>query len=196
LTTLSVPVADDAPRREPAPGDLELIRQFVNTFDVESADEELSSPEGLHTWLADRGLVSAGQRLTAADVAITHELREALREVLEGNAGHTVPTAALRTVDRIAGGIPLHVRLQGGPRLDSDQQAGVAPAIGHLLAVIYASMTLGTWQRLKVCRNDECRWAYYDHSRNRSGAWCTMAICGNRMKGRTFRQRRVGSPAG
>ena len=52
-------------------------------------------------------------------------------------------------------------------------------------------MRVGTWERLKVCRNDECQWAFYDHSRNHSGAWCTMAICGNRMKGRAFRTRRA-----
>jgi len=63
------------------------------------------------------------------------------------------------------------------------------PAIGRFLAIIHESITQGTWQRLKVCRNDICRWAFYDSSRNRSGAWCTMAICGNRMKGRTFRSR-------
>jgi predicted RNA-binding Zn ribbon-like protein len=50
-------------------------------------------------------------------------------------------------------------------------------------------MTLGTFERLKICRNDECQWAFYDHSRNRSGVWCTMAVCGNRMKGRAFRTR-------
>ena len=76
------------------------------------------------------------------------------------------------------------------------QEAGVAPAIGQLLALIYQAMITGTWQRLKICRNDECRWAYYDRSRNRSGAWCTMAVCGNRMKGRTFRRRRVARSAG
>jgi predicted RNA-binding Zn ribbon-like protein len=46
---------------------------------------------------------------------------------------------------------------------------------------------------LKICTNDECQWAFYDHSRNRSGAWCTMAVCGNRMKGRAFRRRQAES---
>ena len=36
-THLTIPVAGDAPRRDPAPGELELIRQLVNTYDVEDA---------------------------------------------------------------------------------------------------------------------------------------------------------------
>ncbi|HKC76276.1 MAG TPA: CGNR zinc finger domain-containing protein [Chloroflexota bacterium] len=44
--------------------------------------------------------------------------------------------------------------------------------------------------RLKICRNETCRWAFYDYSKNRSGAWCTMAVCGSRSKARTYRQRR------
>jgi predicted RNA-binding Zn ribbon-like protein len=51
-------------------------------------------------------------------------------------------------------------------------------------------MVDGTWPRFKTCRNDECRWAFYDHSKNRSGTWCTMADCGDKLKARAYRQRR------
>jgi predicted RNA-binding Zn ribbon-like protein len=47
----------------------------------------------------------------------------------------------------------------------------------------------GSWQRLKACADEECRWAFYDHSRNRSGRWCSMATCGNQQKARTYRER-------
>ena len=29
----------------------------------------------------------------------------------------------------------------------------------------------GIWWRLKICSYDDCRWAYYDHSKNRSRSW-------------------------
>ncbi|MGZ6979737.1 MAG: CGNR zinc finger domain-containing protein, partial [Acidimicrobiia bacterium] len=41
----------------------------------------------------------------------------------------------------------------------------------------------------KACRHDECQWAFYDRSRNRSGQWCVMAVCGNRNKARSYRER-------
>ena len=47
----------------------------------------------------------------------------------------------------------------------------------------------GTWSRLKLCANPDCDWAFYDRSRNRQGAWCTMEVCGNRLKNRRFRAR-------
>jgi predicted RNA-binding Zn ribbon-like protein len=50
-------------------------------------------------------------------------------------------------------------------------------------------MTDGTWKRLKACRNHGCRWAFYDYSKNRSGSWCSMQLCGNRTKTRSYRRR-------
>ena len=193
VTALTVPTASDAARRPPAPGRLELVRQFVNTFDVEANWEAFTSPAALSAWLAERGLVPAGRRLTDRDVADARALREALRDVLAANAGHTDGPNARRRLDRITARYPLRMRMNGGARLDDDEGKGIAPAVARLLGTIYEAMTLGTWERLKVCRNDECAWAFYDHSRNHSGTWCTMAVCGNRMKGRTFRKRHTGS---
>lgn len=42
----------------------------------------------------------------------------------------------------------------------------------------------GTWQRLKACR--ECSWAFYDHSKNVAGSWCSMKVCGGRVKQRAY----------
>ena len=43
--------------------------------------------------------------------------------------------------------------------------------------------------RLKICPN--CQWLFLDRSRNRSRAWCDMAVCGNRAKAsRHYRRRR------
>jgi predicted RNA-binding Zn ribbon-like protein len=189
-TQLNVPLADDAPRRDPAPGDLELIRQFVNTYDVETAWEGLATPAELGAWLLERGLAPARRSLTDEDLATAVAFREALREVLAANDSHGDElSSARRTLDHIAAHYPMRVRLDGRVRLESSGGKGISPAMGRLLAVMYEAMTLGTWERLKICRNDECQWAFYDHSRNRSGAWCRMAVCGNRMKGRAFRAR-------
>lgn len=193
VTLMTVPAASDAARRPPAPGQLELVRQFVNTYDVEANWEAFSSPAAMSAWLADRGLLPAGRRLTDQDLADARALREALRDVLAANAGHGDGPDARRRLDRITARYPLRMRMNGGPRLDGDGGKGIVPAVARLLGLVYESMTLGTWERLKVCRNDECAWAFYDHSRNHSGAWCTMAVCGNRMKGRTFRKRHTGS---
>jgi predicted RNA-binding Zn ribbon-like protein len=192
MTDLAVPTASDARRRPTAPGRLELIRQFLNTTDIEAENDEFATPDGLAAWLFDRRLLQREQPLSAGDLATAVRFREALREMLEGNADRVQDGDARRRLDRIARSAPLRLSLRPAPRLVPVVRKGIAPAIGQLLAVIHEAMTTGTWERLKICRNDACRWAFYDSSRNRSGVWCTMKICGNRMKGRSFRQRHAG----
>ena len=189
------PPASDAGRRPPAPGRLELVRTFLNTVDLESGEEDFSSPAILASWLEERGLLRSGAWLSARDLSDAIEFRETLRDVLEANAGHGDAPAARRRLDEIAARIPMRVQVGGRPRLEPLRGDGMQAALGRLLAVAYEAELDGSWQRLKVCRSDTCRWAFYDSSRNRSGAWCTMAICGNRMKGRAFRRRLPGRAA-
>ena len=183
------PPASDA-GRPPAPGRLELLRTFLNSVDLESREEDFSTPALLADWLAERGLLPRNARLGPGDLEEAIEFRETLRDVLESNAGHGDADEALRRLDAIAVRIPLRVQLAGHPRLEPEGKDGIHGAIGRLLGIAYEATIEGTWRRLKVCRSDTCRWAFYDSSRNRSGTWCTMAICGNRMKGRAFRRRR------
>lgn len=195
-----IPVASDGARRPPAPGRLELVRQFLNTIDIESGEDDLATPDQLAAWLSERGLLRRGARLDARDLDMAIAYRETLREVLEANAGHPEIAGSRARLDEIAAQVPLRVRIGGRLGLEPIHDSGIDAAIGPLLAIAYEASVEGTWKRLKVCRNDTCRWAFYDSSRNHSGAWCRMAICGNRMKGRAFRQRRsaratAGSPA-
>jgi predicted RNA-binding Zn ribbon-like protein len=49
---------------------------------------------------------------------------------------------------------------------------------------------------LKACRNADCHWIFYDATKNRSGAWCEMGLCGNRAKARSYRERHRPGVAG
>jgi predicted RNA-binding Zn ribbon-like protein len=65
--------------------------------------------------------------------------------------------------------------------------AGTDP-LGEVVAIALTAMLDGSWPRLKVCR--KCEWAFYDNSKNRSGSWCSMQLCGNRTKTRAYRARK------
>lgn len=67
--------------------------------------------------------------------------------------------------------------------------AGIDGALGGLVALVADAVTAGEWQRLKVCVNETCRWAFYDRSRARSGRWCSMQTCGNKAKQQAWRDR-------
>jgi predicted RNA-binding Zn ribbon-like protein len=69
------------------------------------------------------------------------------------------------------------------------RKGGAAGALAFVLAAVAETMADGTWPKLKACRSDTCRWAFVDHARNRSRQWCSMSVCGNRAKARTFRAR-------
>jgi predicted RNA-binding Zn ribbon-like protein len=76
----------------------------------------------------------------------------------------------------------------GEPRLlpVGDNLAG---EVGTVLAAVARAAFDGTWERIKVCPADDCRVAFFDQSRNRSRSWCSMGVCGNRTKTRTYRAR-------
>jgi predicted RNA-binding Zn ribbon-like protein len=181
----------ESPRDE-APGGLEVVRAFVNSVDFETGEDSLGTPAELAAWLAERGLLDAGAPISEADRARAAEVREALRALcLENNGAE--PRAEAREVLRAAAAAAPVVIVPDpdGPRLEP-AVGGVPGALARLLAIVHAAMAEGTWPRLKACPADDCLWAFYDRSRNRSGHWCSMAVCGNRAKARKYRQRHRG----
>lgn len=172
-----------------APGELELVRAFVNTLDVEDAADELANPGALTGWLSAHGLLRGGTA-TRADLTNARRLREALRVLMLANNGVSVRKEAAVTLNRAARRAGLGVRFEpvGTARVEPEAR-GVDGALGRLLAIVSVAMADGSWSRLKACRAEDCRWAFYDRARNRSRHWCSMAVCGNRTKARTFRRR-------
>jgi predicted RNA-binding Zn ribbon-like protein len=181
----------------PAPGELELVRAFVNTWDAEDRSEHLPDAAALRAWLAERNLLAPSGRVTASDHERALEVREALRAMLFAHAGLELDPDAPATIDAAARRARLAVRFGGDGTAHVEAQAGGADgALGRLLAIVAAAMEDGTWERLKVCLADDCQWAYFDNSRNRSAVWCDMRVCGNRRKVRSYRQRHIHPAAG
>jgi predicted RNA-binding Zn ribbon-like protein len=185
-----------------APGELELIRRLVNTRDIEEGSDELDSPDSLLTWFAGMDLLDEDEATAdEKDLERALALREGIRDLLLANNGEEIETVSISELNRVARGVYLTVRFDDDGRATlKPESSGVSAALGRILAAVARAMEEGSWGRLKVCTNDACQWAFYDHSKNRSGKWCTMEVCGNRMKARTFRQRqasrkRVSHPA-
>jgi predicted RNA-binding Zn ribbon-like protein len=174
---------------KPAPMPLLLVQAFVNTWESDTDVDLLADPEGGQRWLEASGLV----RAPGVDLTEVRALREAVRGLLVANSGEggvePGDLAVLRAqADRTCPGFvvlddgTLHLR----PRPDD----GIGFLAATLLLVIRDAQQDGTWARLKACRNPECHWAFYDRSHAGRGAWCDMAVCGNRIKNRNLRTRR------
>lgn len=176
---------------KPEPGDLRIVTEFVNSVDLEGGTDELSSPAALAAWLAERSIPAADEALSRADLARALEVREAIRELLFANhEGIAPPPEALEALNRAARNADLVVSFGGdGSSRLAPAASGIEAAIGRLLGIVYTAMADGTWPRLKACRRESCKWAFYDHSRNQSRNWCSMKVCGNRTKAEQFRKR-------
>ncbi len=179
-------------KQQEAPGELERVRAFVNTLDLGPGIEQLGTPAELAAWLAGHGLLDAGATATRGDLANALELREALRAMLHSHTdGDPIPAAAAATLDAAARRARVQLRFSEDCAGDlRPAAAGVDGALGRLLSIVYDAVCDGTWLRLKACRLDTCEWAFYDHTKNHSGAWCNMGVCGNRAKARAYRARR------
>ena len=179
-------------RRPPAPPPLELLRRFVNTRNVEEATDRLDDVPGLVAWLEEEGFPRP-DHISRADLNRVRAVREALRAVALANNERTRDLEAEATLDEAAHRAGLTIRFRDGGSVVEPEREGVDAAIGSMLAIVHGAMRDGTWSRFKACRCDECLWAFYDSSRNRGGHWCTMAVCGSRMKARAYRDRNAKS---
>jgi predicted RNA-binding Zn ribbon-like protein len=181
----------------PAPGELELVRGFVNTRDVEEGTDELADGASAAAWFTDHGVAVGGQPFSGAELGRLIEVREALRTLLlTNNSGDAPDERALAVLNGESARTEIGLRFEPGGSALVTRCDGADCAIARVLSVTHDAMHDGIFARLKVCPAEDCLWAFYDHSRNRSGTWCTMEVCGNRAKARAFRERHKPQPSG
>jgi predicted RNA-binding Zn ribbon-like protein len=151
--------------------ELELVLAFLNSMDVETGTDDLRDAAAYAAWLRERGLPTGHP---TAELAAARRLRAGLRAAAGDPDSGPEPVA-----------VPVRMGLDaaGRPALVATD------ALGTIAAAAVALTGDGRWDRLKICPADDCRWAFYDRSKNRSRHWCSMAECGGRAKSRAFRAR-------
>jgi predicted RNA-binding Zn ribbon-like protein len=176
---------------KPAPGQLRLVQALVNTVELPDGSDRLADQSDARPWLVDNQLLARHAELTEADLDVVRHVREALRALLVQNAGGPTPAdTALAPLRGVAstGMARAFLAGDGEVRLAASGDS-VRERLVDLLVIVRDAQRDGTWTLLKACANDECRWAFYDKSRNHGGTWCEMSACGNKLKNRAFRAR-------
>jgi predicted RNA-binding Zn ribbon-like protein len=166
---------------------------LVNTRDLDRDTDLLDDVTTARPWLRDVGLLGSRTPLDEQDLEQVRAVRESLRSLLAHNAGAPVPSASvLRPLDELTRQVRprLEVDRDGRLLLESEPGGRVRERLFGLLLEVRDAQTEGTWSRLKACGNPGCRWAFYDRSHSRRGAWCDMASCGNKIKNRNLRARK------
>ncbi len=173
---------------KPAPMPLLVVQSFVNTWEGDSGVDLLADPVAGPRWLQEVGLVRGHE----VDLAEARDIRESIRALLVANGGGPDPRPTdLRALRALAGRACLRPVVRDGGEVDLQPDEDPAPlSLAALLLIMRDAQRDGSWPRLKACRNPDCRWAYYDRSHAGRGAWCDMAVCGNRIKNRNLRSRR------
>jgi predicted RNA-binding Zn ribbon-like protein len=181
--------------REQAPGELALVQAFINShydIDVKGGGELLATPAALREWLAAHSLIDSQARLTRRDCDRAVAVREGMRALAYANNGEEADPASIEAMRHASAGAGTEIRLDpDGPRFVPATGGGIDAAIGSLLAITARAMLDGSWERLKACPGRDCGWAFYDRSRNQSGHWCSMKVCGDREKARVYYRRRT-----
>jgi predicted RNA-binding Zn ribbon-like protein len=172
-------------------GEYGLNRGFVSAVLRRVAlDDELQPPDAAAAWLAARDLLPEGTVISDEELERLLEFRQLLRTMAAANNGQALEPGVVSSLDRVAASVPLV--LQFGNELEPELRPigeGADEAIGRLLAMVAVAMRDGTWQRLKRCVGHGCPFTFYDSSRNRTGTWCSMSVCGNRTKVRNYQKR-------
>jgi predicted RNA-binding Zn ribbon-like protein len=176
-----------------APGELGLLQAFINThFDLvgERGADLFANPAGLRRWLGDQGLLARRARVGGADLGRALAVREGLRDLI-ADRERTVAGSPLRApLNEAFAGASLELRVTlRGTELVPVGSSELDRALGSLLAILARAMVDGSWLRLKVCPGRHCGWVFYDQSRNNSGRWCSMSVCGGREKARAHYHR-------
>ena len=176
-----------------APMPLLLVQAFVDTVDQDLGTDIFEDADQARAWLADAGLRQPEPGFTD-DLALAREAIQSIRALIGRNTGHEpLPPGDLAPVEKILGqaqprlAVGADGRIRLGPALPA---RALADGLLGLLLIIRDAQADGSWDRLKLCGNPDCRWAFYDRSHSRRGAWCDMATCGNRIKNRRLQQRR------
>jgi len=167
------------------PKSIELIVSLCNSLGSKH-------PDRIRSWMTVHGFAGEGDFVDLEDVARVGAVGEAIRSWVQQGSWENPPPQAVEVINREGRRTPLRLWIgeDGRGALLAESPLPADRAVGSILSAVRESTGSGLWLRLKTCRDPNCGWVFFDRSRNRSGVWCEMAVCGNREKARRYKARR------
>jgi predicted RNA-binding Zn ribbon-like protein len=181
-----------------------LALDFVNTEVLHDGpvEELLRTPKDFLRWITEAGLVSKsrvmrqlGEKEMQDGLTLAREYRSKIRKDLRTTGFVNPISSALRVATNGLLAVPTCVAaLQSGKRAQStlmwewsfksgeDLLRPIAASLAELLAH-------GEMRRIRRCKNPDCILYFYDVSRSNTRVWCSLDICGNKLRAAAFRKR-------
>jgi hypothetical protein len=159
-----------------APDGLALVQDFLNTRGGDDGPDLLAVADSATDWAsgafghwsASRGSESRTLRLTDDDVTRLERLRSALDAELTG--------AWVDLSHRLTGVTELSLGIDSSSWMPAGD--GWRWAYAAILGEVLMARSAGTWKRMKLCRKQLCRVAFYDRTWDNQAAWHNARICG------------------
>lgn len=161
-----------------APVDETFLLDLLNSTPIVDGTQrdDLGTAQAGRSWLRARGHAGSSDELQAL-----REARSALQSVVRGQ--HPGRSLAPLLDD-------VYYRpsvSDDGVQVRLDAPSGRAAAVRAVLA--WDALHRSRPGRLRACENPECALFLIDHSKANRARWCSMAVCGNRMKARRHYER-------
>lgn len=187
----------------------QLALDFLNTRPVKDGEamELLPDFAALLSWFQTAGLISprevAGFEQQWGESPTTRHALEAIRgfreklrkEVLEWEQGHTVLRSTIDEVNRLLVAYPMYTRLKtNGKEISTElylrpqSPEDLFAPLAHAAAMLFANA-----DRERVRKCDQCVLHFVDTSKKGTRRWCSMQLCGNRLKVAAYVARRSAS---
>jgi len=179
----------------PVPDDVRCLIEFLNTVDIETGTDALAESSSFAQWLSSTRLVRRRALPNARELRVARTLRDGLRAVAASNSGQSSDHRMLDAASRVLDALPIHLRVvTSGAPLEAKGE-GVGEALARIGVAYASAIVRSRFARIKLCAAPNCRWAYWDNSKNGSRRWCAMGVCGARSKMRDYRERTRRTPA-
>jgi predicted RNA-binding Zn ribbon-like protein len=190
-------------RKFKVPDELANLYDFANSLDLRRfthhgvqhpQSDELSGPQELGTWMAQRGMLADRGKFTPAMFDEAIEVRSAVRAYLQCNPVERRRNKdVIRSLDTVLKRFPLVLRAACGDSPTLTPVRGDALAgLSAIVAQLYDGSRNGVLDRLKMCASEECQRVFFDRSKPATRRWCMSTLCGNRVKTRAYRERQRG----
>ncbi|NEA30201.1 CGNR zinc finger domain-containing protein [Streptomyces sp. SID13031] len=167
---------------DPAPAGLALAQDLLNTKGVGAQPDLLADPVMAADWLNQ--VIPGETGLSPTDLDQLRAFRADLQRLVarDDEAASASFAVARSAAAELVLGVDGVVELRGGG-------SGAEYVVSRVLAEVLGAQQVDAWRRLKSCRNERCRVAFYDRSRNNSGVWHSLKTCGNPANLRAHRAR-------
>jgi hypothetical protein len=158
-------------------GDDAFLLAVLNSTPVVdgATKDDLAGLESARMWMVDAGGLG-----TAAELTHLHRARA----VLQGIARGELPASVLGPLLRGVSYVP-----QVGDEITWTLEITPERKLAVRAILAWDAIVRESPERLRPCANDECRLFLIDRSTANRARWCSMAVCGNRMKARRHYQR-------